>query len=240
MKKNTFLCIVLTLFFSAVNGQGLYEFETAMDNGDNVTETVDGVLLTVTGSPEMRIQDLGGLFGSSGNIVNSFDVVPSVTFTFDQAVDVTSILVIEGNGQASDYTFTPTGGDNTAVVAAIAAAGGTSVDLNWAGVTSFTVTTSLVAGATFAFDNLQTSPNSLSVDDVTIDQSILIYPNPVERILYIKNVSGLKSVNVYSNVGQLVLQSKKASIDLSQLSQGMYLLRITSDHGIETKRIIKQ
>jgi hypothetical protein len=220
----------------------LFTFETALDNGDNITETVDGVGLTVNTVPlttSIKVLNGGGLGGSTDNLMYTSAQVTSMTFTFDQAVDVTSILALEAVGGAgANWTFTPTGGSNSPVVAAIVTNQGTAVDLNWTGVTAFTVTSDS-GTAYFAFDNLQVGPNTLSTNDVTAEK-ILVYPNPVGDVLHIKNVSNLKSIKIYNNIGQQVLQSKKESIDMSQLSQGMYLLQINTDNGTEMKRIIKK
>jgi hypothetical protein len=178
---------------------------------------------------------------TSGNIAWNSTQITSVTFTFDQPVDVNSILPIDGYAGSMDYTFTPTGGTNSPVVASIVGGGATTgtVDLNWVGVTSFTVTASASAG--MGFDNLSVSPDtSLSVTDAYVPQNVLVYPNPVANTLYIKNILGLKHINVYNHLGQLVLQSKEATIDVSQLSKGMYFLQIKTSQGIETKRIIKK
>jgi hypothetical protein len=219
----------------------IFQWETATDNGDNITETIDGITVTVTGGDEsFQLLNGGGYGGSTANILyHPVSNVSSVTFVFSEAVDVNSILAMEGTTIAADYTFTPIGGSNSPVVASVPANDGISVDLNWTGVTSFTVTTSDVSGSAFTFDNLSVEGSTLSVTINNI-QKVKVYPNPVTNTLYIKNALGLKSINVYNNVGQLVLQSKNESIDMSQLSQGLYLLQIHTDHGTETKRIIKK
>ncbi|MFI0428770.1 T9SS type A sorting domain-containing protein [Mariniflexile sp. HMF6888] len=223
----------------------IFAFETAVDNGDNITETVNGVLLTVTGSPDLAIfdADLSGNYGGgTGYDIWTSSPSNSVTFTFDQPIDINSILAIEGDGSvATDYTFTPTGGggSNAVVVATTPVFDGIVVDLNWVGVTSFTVTTSNGSGSYFMFDDLSFSLNTLSTDDYVFEKT-KVYPNPVENILHVKNISDLKSIKVYNNVGQLVLESKEAIIDVSLLSQGMYILQINTSLGTETKRIIKK
>jgi hypothetical protein len=145
---------------------------------------------------------------------------------------------MDGNGSSIDYTFTPTGGSNSPVVQSLSG-GFATANLNWTDVTSFTVTST---GSWFAFDNLYLSVSNdvLSAAAADVPQKALVYPNPVENILYIKNSLDLKSINVYNHLGQLVLQSKEATIDVSQLSKGMYFLQINTGQGIETKRIIKK
>ncbi|MEP5341645.1 MAG: T9SS type A sorting domain-containing protein, partial [Algibacter sp.] len=134
-----------------------------------------------------------------------------------------------------------TGGTNTSVTVSLSS--GTlpaPVDLNWTGVTSFTVTTSAGAGSWFFFDDLSLlSSGTLSTDDYVI-QKARVYPNPVDNILYIKNITGLKSIKVLNDIGQQVLESTESSIDVSRLFQGMYLLQIDTNLGVETKRIIKR
>ncbi|HEX9826079.1 MAG TPA: T9SS type A sorting domain-containing protein [Flavobacteriaceae bacterium] len=243
MKKITFLLIVLTLAFSSVSGQTVFDWDTnAVDNGDNVTETIDGITVTFSGGPDIALLNGQGSSGTSGLIVWHSTKITSVTFTFDQPVNVNSILPIDAYGGSMDYTFTPTGGANSAVVASIVGGVATTgtVDLNWVGVTSFTVTASDSAGAGFGFDNLSVSSGTLSVTDAYVPQNVLVYPNPVANTLYIKNILDLKSINIYNNLGQLVLQSKEATIDVSQLSKGMYVLQIHTNQGTETKRIIKK
>ncbi|MEP5338380.1 MAG: hypothetical protein ABJL44_06270, partial [Algibacter sp.] len=110
MKKITFLFIVLlSLVFNSVNGQTLFEWETATDNVDNITETIDGITVTFSAGALTGIFDnTSGYGGGTANAVWSADAVASATFTFSEAVDVNSIIAAEGNAATADYTFTPT------------------------------------------------------------------------------------------------------------------------------------
>ena len=223
--------------------QTIFGWETAVDNGDNTTETIDGITVTLTGDATAGLSIIsgGGFGGSSGNVSLSGTVTLN-TFTFNQPLDVQSILPLEAQGKDKDYTLTPTGGSNSIVVVSLT--GGTPpsnapVVLNWTNVTSFTVTaTSLTS---FAFDNLSVNASgALSVTDDYTFQKAKVYPNPVVNILHVKNISGLKIINIYNSLGQQVLQSKQDTIDVSHLSKGMYFLQIESSQGTETKRIIKK
>ncbi|NMH89695.1 T9SS type A sorting domain-containing protein, partial [Flavivirga algicola] len=113
------------------------------------------------------------------------------------------------------------------------------VDLNWPGVTSFTMTA--LSATIMAFDNLSVNTSgALSVTNFNKNQKALIYPNPVENVINIKNVSDLKLVGLYNNLGQYILQSKRDSIDMSHLQKGMYFLKIHTGYGIEIRKIIKK
>ena len=68
---------------------------------------------------------------------------------------------------------------------------------------------------------------------------VAVYPNPVIDRLFVK-AENLQMVEVFNQVGQLVFSSKEAEIDLQQLSEGVYLVRIVSGEGMITKRIVKQ
>ena len=220
----------------------IFGWETATASGDTTTETVDGIMLTLTndnvGAGMTIPTNWGGWMGTTDNVVNSGSTT-SVTFTFDQPVDINSILPLEANTASKDYTFTPTGGSNSPVVVSLVggAAPGGDVNLNWTNITSFTVTAPSLSN--MAFDNLSVSLVTLSVIESNV-QSVKVFPNPVENILYIKNVSDLKFIDVYNNLGQLVLQSETNTIGVSHLSKGMYFLQIHTSQGIETKRIIKK
>lgn len=68
---------------------------------------------------------------------------------------------------------------------------------------------------------------------------VAVYPNPVIDRLFV-NAENLQMVEVFNQMGQLVFSSKEAEIDLQQLSEGVYLVRIVSGEGMITKRIVKQ
>lgn len=255
MRKFTHLIavLVLTLCFNPVCGQTVFDWETVSIqdvNGDNhAFETIDGITVEVS-SPTNNISidtEYGGAEygGVTGNAIlrQAYNTGP-VTFTFSEPVDVHSILLLEWTVAANvDFTFSTTDGTNASHMVTTAAGTGIAsespVNLNWVGVTSFTVTSA--SNASPLFDHLSVSPStSLSVSEDNTFQKAKVYPNPVENILTIKNVSDLKSITVYNNLGQLVLQSKKKQLDVSHLSKGMYFLQINTSDGTETIRIIKK
>ena len=69
----------------------------------------------------------------------------------------------------------------------------------------------------------------------------MIYPNPAADKLYIERVKSSSKANVllYTVTGQLVRQvemkGNKQLINTSNLSEGLYLLRITDERGILLK-----
>ena len=85
------------------------------------------------------------------------------------------------------------------------------------------------------------SLNSCQVSCVTSineqdSKSFSIYPNPVKDILNIEGV--FESVKIYDMFSRLVLTSTKNSIDTENLSDGIYMINITTKNMVITKKII--
>ena len=78
-------------------------------------------------------------------------------------------------------------------------------------------------------------------DDDALD--LVIYPNPTKDILYIKNVVDYSSAfyTIFDINGRRVANVKlnKPTIDVSNLSEGNYLLRIVDDNGVKIQKFIK-
>lgn len=82
--------------------------------------------------------------------------------------------------------------------------------------------------------------NNSEFHDVTIS----VYPNPTSGIVTIEGKSNLKSIQLFDVQGRL-LQTKlqndvSASIDISDKSNGIYFLKITSETGIKVEKILKK
>lgn len=72
-----------------------------------------------------------------------------------------------------------------------------------------------------------------------------IYPNPTSDILNIKTASEIDSIEIYDLLGKRVKTFTESNInnntiDISQLSKGMYLAKISSDGKTSTYRIVKE
>ena len=231
---------ILFVFFISIgsNAQTKFEWETAVQNESNVTETIDGITVTAIYT-DITLRDEGGFGGSSNKIILSFTPVSTATFSFNEPVMVNSILALSGNEFQTevDYTFTPTGGNNQVVVASLTS-GAAAVTLNWTDVTSFTVTS--LEEYNYGFDNLLINdPNTLSLTSQHRDV-IKLYPNPAENFLYVRNAHNIKTIKIFNSMGRLIKETQELNIDISQLSKGIYFLQIDSNNRIKTKKIIKK
>jgi len=85
--------------------------------------------------------------------------------------------------------------------------------------------------------------NILNVEEFSLENSVSIFPNPTSDIISI-DVSDRINVNtleLYDILGKQVIKSSKntSAMDLSDLSAGVYMLRINTDSGTLTKKVVR-
>lgn len=90
--------------------------------------------------------------------------------------------------------------------------------------------------------------STLAVEDVKKQNGISVFPNPTSGFVTIQNTknSDLKTVEIYNVAGQLIKNFKlnsgtnKASLDMSQLLNGTYILKVKSESENNTVKVIKK
>lgn len=84
---------------------------------------------------------------------------------------------------------------------------------------------------------------SLAVQDIN-QAKISYYPNPVIDYLTVSHSTRIQNIEVYNASGQLTINSnvnsQKGSIDMRQLPAGIYLLKVNSETGPQTVKVIKK
>ena len=83
--------------------------------------------------------------------------------------------------------------------------------------------------------------DTLGVTSATLD-SIILYPNPVDNILYIKgNTESLIQIDIININGQLIktIDSNFNEIDVSQLNSAVYLMKFYSSESTTVRRLVK-
>ena len=90
----------------------------------------------------------------------------------------------------------------------------------------------------------------LMLDDISIDlvtgvaenstQDISVYPNPANDKLFILS-ENIKNVEIYNLLGKVVFETEtlnpNGSIDIANLPKGTYIVRITKDNNVISKKI---
>ena len=82
---------------------------------------------------------------------------------------------------------------------------------------------------------------SVSVENLVSENiPILIYPNPTNDEVHL-NISdhSIKSVEVFDSFGKVVMSIKKSSFSLKTFDDGVYYLKILTEDGLITKKLIK-
>ena len=80
----------------------------------------------------------------------------------------------------------------------------------------------------------------IGVDEQLVEQDVRIYPNPASSSIHIDGVSNGTSIAVYDIMGRQVMQEAfRNELSVSHLSNGLYLLNITTAEGnVITKKIM--
>jgi len=92
--------------------------------------------------------------------------------------------------------------------------------------------------------------NYYSQHDVTeakileLGNSIIIYPNPAENEISISNIPELSTISVHDINGKLFIQrevdSNKTQLNVSELSPGLYILKISNSAGQQVSKFVKR
>ncbi|NQY06219.1 MAG: ASPIC/UnbV domain-containing protein, partial [Flavobacteriaceae bacterium] len=88
----------------------------------------------------------------------------------------------------------------------------------------------------------------LSTNDVTLDDFVSVYPNPVNEILTISFTDlfngNNKSVEFYNTIGAVVkqveLSEMTSAMDISEFASGVYFVKIKVDNRYAVQRIVKE
>jgi hypothetical protein len=85
---------------------------------------------------------------------------------------------------------------------------------------------------------------SLLSNDAFETSTFKSYPNPVKNILNLSYNKNISNVAVYNLLGQEVIaksmNANQSQIDMSHLSNGTYLVKVTADNQVKTIKVIKE
>ena len=76
------------------------------------------------------------------------------------------------------------------------------------------------------------------------NKSVIVYPNPVQDHFKIENLNKITiaSIQIYDILGRIVMTVYKGhdQIDISHLNSGILFLKIGTEEGVITKKIVKE
>ena len=81
-----------------------------------------------------------------------------------------------------------------------------------------------------------------SMSNFILNDAVTMYPNPVQNVLSIQSQLPITGVEVYSLLGELVLQrpTNYSRIYVGDLNPGIYMVKIRSNQYSVTKKLIKK
>ncbi|HEX9980899.1 MAG TPA: T9SS type A sorting domain-containing protein [Flavobacterium sp.] len=103
------------------------------------------------------------------------------------------------------------------------------------------------AAATVFFDNIVARASAtdtlLGVSQVSPVAEFSMFPNPVNDVLNISNNAMIKSYQITDLNGRIIrnasVNNSEASVNVSDLASGMYILNVTAENGTIVKKIMK-
>lgn len=209
-----------------------------LDSTETLEITFANNLLIANGEDDQNFVDFKLLKHDYANLTqNSFD---------NNVMNAISAFEITTNDTSASYTYE----SSEIVIEAIAdsliiataengmmyvKAGGTSVFQK--GTYQFATVTDITGAyrdasnpcvGAYEASELMTPPLSLSSVDIN---NFKLYPNPADEQVYFKGVSGVFNVSFYNLAGQVVKSQTavQSSIDVSDLSAGLYYVKATGD-----------
>ena len=214
-------CTPANEFTFLVSGIGVLGTNNKFDQiAININHTFDADLDISLIAPNGTTIDLSSDNGSSGdNFTNTLFRADASTLITAGTAPFTGSFLPEGNLS----TLTGINADGTWILRVCDDANTDTGSLN---------------NATLTFASIVLAIN-------TFNSSVFnVYPNPVKDIINLSSDNNISNIKVYNLIGQEVItkliNSNQSQIDMSNLTSGTYILKISSDNEIKTIKIIKQ
>lgn len=88
-----------------------------------------------------------------------------------------------------------------------------------------------------AIDSAQFMGHMMGIEN-PFKENVILYPNPTNGIVAI-DIEDIRKIIVINNFGEILqYQTDKSTIDLREYSKGIYYLRIITDEGIRTEKVV--
>ena len=94
-------------------------------------------------------------------------------------------------------------------------------------------------------DPIEINPDLSACESLGLDEfaeiNLKVYPNPATTVIYVSSKDDIEFIEIYNSLGALVTSNVNSkSIDIRNLSKGIYLMKLSSGNSVLTKKIIKQ
>jgi pectate lyase len=207
---------------------------------------------TVTGAGTITVSaavDMVHNFTTSGKTSTFYTITGNLSTSYGTAtysgITFTQCLKMEST---TNVAFTTTNAGILTLVFGSAYSGAVSVDGTSYSPASGIVTVSLASGShtikkvgTNYLFYMSVSYNSTGLQN-TEAAKLVLYPNPVTSSIFISSDVSVEKVEIYSLTGVLVKQCEAniKTIDVSRLSNGSYIVKVSTGQGVINQMIIKK
>ena len=233
---------------NATNRTIIWNVQSARTTG----ATISGNTLNTTaaGTITVRATITNGLTVSS-NYTQNFNITINPASTSHISVtNITNVPTTANVGTPLTLTGTvvPSNATYQNIVWTIVNDGGTGVMLigndyffTAAGTALFkaTITNGLAIGQDYEQD-FYISVGTTGIDDI-LAKSISIFPNPVKEELFITSENTIEKVEIYTLTGNLVIMENNfiEKISTKNFTEGIYFVKIYTDKGVVTQKVVK-
>ena len=211
-----------------------YTFYNWTENGSEVS-TNAGYTFTVSSD-----RNLVANFKSNDATLRSLSINPD-TLNLNPAF----------NANIKEYTVHVTNNDSCITINAIAnnsaatvnGIGKQSVSV---GVNKFDIEVIAEDGTKITYSVTVNRPTGVGVENISANQ-LTIYPNPAKSEIFIKTELPIKKIEICDMSGRIAetwhassLQNDILKISVSSLSKGIYMVRVYTDSGLVTEKVVKE
>ena len=176
----------------------------------------------------------------NGSITGVVDVLDSNFASRLKAfAPITMPVMVMQNGQIVAYALTDADGNYKV---ANLPDGTYDVYVEVPGYAKYTTPVSITNGSSTTASFTLKNGTVETAESIETSDDISLYPNPAAETVMVKTSKTVKYLEVVTIEGVVVqkLQGNQKVLDISQLSPGMYLVKIISEKGITVKQLIKQ
>ncbi|MCA0429111.1 MAG: T9SS type A sorting domain-containing protein [Bacteroidetes bacterium] len=231
MASNTAVCLGNSSTLTA-NGASSYTW-----NPGNLT----GSVVVVSPSVATTYTVLGGSGTCTGSAVQALTVNPSpaVSISPSQSIcaGVVGVITLTTSSAGNTFTWNPGNSNNTTIVIP-----------NPTVTTVYSVTATHPQGCQTTVSTTITVRNCAGVNEKTIADNTLIYPNPTNGLVHVSLLQGINNceISIYDVTGRKVksvrVNQTEATIDLKDFANGLYTYKIISNTNtvIKEGKIVKE
>lgn len=192
--------------------------------------------------------------GALNFVTNGKDVWYSVVVPASGTLTIETDATVAGTGLLLDTVVQVYSGTCGALVAVncddslgntTTPAGADYSKLSLTGQTAGNVLLIRVFGYDGSLGNFRLSAYDASLSSPSFDlNGFSVYPNPVKDVLNLSYTKDISNVSVHNLLGQKVMtksiNATQTKIDMSNLSNGTYLVKVTVDGLVKTIKVVKQ